>query len=66
MVGQTETNLEFDKHASLAGQVALGNGLASELPKLLDPRWCPLMYPMPKQVWWLMGHEHQETGNLAL
>ena len=26
----------------------------------------PLRYPMPKQVWWLMGHKHQETGNLTL
>ena len=55
MLGQAETNLAFGKHASLAGELALGNLLASELPKLVDPRWCPFEVPLPKQACCLKG-----------
>ena len=66
MVGQAETNLEFGNHASLACQLALGNSLATDLPKLLDPRWCPFEVPLAQAGLVLQGHGHQETGNLAL
>ena len=50
---QTETNLECVNSIGLAGQVAFGNSLASQLPNQLDTYMCP--FEVPNACVWAWG-----------
>ena len=67
MLAQADSNLEFGNIPACLANLHLAIDCpVTFLIYLTQGGLAPFDYTLPKQVCWLMGHEHQETGKLDL